>query len=181
VQSSYKKVGLFFIVIELFFLVTACTDDNQPVGRMPSVLTMDETAPDFVFQSLMDSQQIKQKLSMHVGKVIYLDFWASWCKPCLKSMPELNLIRADLKDNGFEVIAVNLDLDPENGKKFIVNYPVDYPVVRASNENIHSLYQISGLPTAYIIDRQGILRYAHQGFNEKDIKLIKKQVFSLLK
>ena len=96
-------------------------------------------------------------------------------------MPILDQIRTQLADSGFDVIAVNLDIDPAKGREFVEKFPVDYPVVRTSNEEISELYQVNALPTSYLIDRKGVLRYAHQGFNEKDVKQIKKQILSLLR
>jgi len=120
------------------------------------------------------------KSSKYRGKIIYLDFWASWCKPCLTSMPLLNELRNELLDQGFEVVAVNLDNDVSNGQKFVTDHPVDYPIIIAEDNNISFLYQIKGSPTAYLIDRDGILKYVHQGFNVKDIDKIKDHVLELL-
>ena len=152
---------------------------------MPPVLSLNEMAPDFIFQPLLESgTELKlsaDKLSLYQGKVIYLDFWASWCKPCLKSMPLLNQMRNELKADGFEVIAVNLDNNPENGRTFLELKPVDYPVVHGDTDFIFQLYQINGLPTSYLIDQQGKLRFAHQGFKVEDIDTIRQQVILLLK
>ncbi len=96
-------------------------------------------------------------------------------------MPYFNQIREHLNSSGFEVIAVNLDDVIDNGKKFIKDHPVSYPVVRAVNENISDIYQLNGLPTGFLIDRDGILKHVHQGFNKKDMQDIKKQIILLLK
>ncbi len=165
----------------LLIWINGCSEDAAPVGKMPPVLKIGEVAPDFVFQSLFGDNKSEEKLSSYKGKVIYLDFWASWCKPCLISMPLLNQIRNDLVDQDFEVIAVNLDDNIENGKIFLSNSPVDYPAVATKNIKIYELYKLNGLPTSYLIDRQGVVRYSHQGFNEKDIKVIKKQILLLLR
>ena len=161
-------------------LITACSNDTQPVGKMPPSLTVGKPAPDFIFQTLTDVDGKSVSLKQYQGKVIYLDFWASWCKPCLKSMPQLNKLRSELMTLGFEVVAVNLDNDPENGKIFLAEHPVDYPVVYTSSTDIYKLYQIKVLPTSFIIDKKGILRYAHLGFKDKDIIEIRKQIMLLL-
>jgi len=168
----------------LLIFFTGCDSIDVPVGRMPPVLTLGERAPDFDFYPLMASEHSSdhksEKLAFQIGKVLYLDFWASWCKPCLKSMPLLHQLRSELNDAGFEVIAVNLDDDPEQAKAFLQEHPVAYPVVRAADESISSLYQLNGLPTSYLIDRQGVLRYAHQGFKEQDMPIIRQQILALL-
>lgn len=168
----------------LFLFVGGCDLVDVPVGKMPPVLTMGEPAPDFEFYPLaapgLDLGNKRDKLSALQGRVIYLDFWASWCVPCLKSMPQLNQLSSELSGSGFEVIAVNLDENPENGIAFVQEHPVDYPVVRADDEDISGLYQLNGLPTSYLIDRQGVLRYAHQGFKDQDLPIIRKHIVALL-
>jgi twitching motility two-component system response regulator PilG len=98
--SSLKIITL----ICLFTSLASCSEEVPPVGKMPPIMKLGEKAPDFAFQSLLDPSNIEQKLSQYQGKVIYLDFWASWCKPCLKSMPLLNELRTELAKEGFEVI-----------------------------------------------------------------------------
>ena len=167
-------------LICLFVSLASCSEEAPPVGKMPPIMKLGEKAPDFAFKRLFDSSNIEQRLSQYQGKVIYLDFWASWCKPCLKSMPLLSELRTELANQGFEVIAVNLDSDVDKGVEFIMDRAISYPTVRSSNDGISQLYQIAGLPTGYLIDRDGVTRYAHQGFKEKDIEEIKKQVLLLL-
>ena len=164
----------------LIIIISACSDEYPPKGRMPPVLGLGENAPDFDFIDLTVSNQQPKKLSLLKGKVIYLDFWASWCKPCLISMPLLNQLYAELKDSGFEIIAVNLDEKSEIANQFLLDNPVNYTVVRSIYEPITKLYQINGLPTAYIIDRQGVLRFVHQGFKKEDIDELRKQLILLL-
>ena len=168
------------VLICLFLLVVGCNPDEGPVGRMPPTLGMDKPAPDFAFESLIGEKSTKS-LSELKGKVVYLDFWASWCKPCLVSMPILDKLRVELQSEGFEVIAINLDVKPEKGIEFIGKHPVSYPVVRVPDGVIEELYQVYGLPTSYLIDRQGVLRYVHQGFKEQDVESIKQQIQMLLK
>lgn len=180
-ELIWSVILKLLLTICILMGITACSEDITPIGKMPPVLKIGEVAPDFVFQSLFGEDKSGVKLSSFKGKVIYLDFWASWCKPCLISMPLLNQLRSDLVDNDFEVIAVNLDDNIENGKSFLLNSPVDYPAVVTNNKHIYELYKLNGLPTSYLIDKQGIVRYSHQGFKEKDIKGIKKQIFLLLR
>ena len=161
-------------------LITACSDKEAPVGKMPAVLKVGEVAPEIIFESLMGADKKGGKLSDYRGNIIYLDFWASWCKPCLTSMPLLNELRSQLKTDGFEVLAINLDNDPDNGRNFLLKYPVDYPAVYNNDLDIYKRYKLNVLPTSYIIDKQGVVRYAHQGFKEADIDKIRQKVMLLL-
>ncbi|RLA03947.1 MAG: TlpA family protein disulfide reductase [Gammaproteobacteria bacterium] len=185
--ANYRFSSLILRVITAFGLLVvmgSCSDGKPPTGRMPPVLTLGKAAPDFAFQMIQDGEfnpeHATDSLNNYKGKVVYLDFWASWCKPCLKSMPLLNDLRAELGRDDFEVIAVNLDINASLGQEFLADHPVDYLVVR-TDDSINELYKIKGLPTSYFIDKDGILRYAHQGFKVEDMKKIRQQLMSLLK
>lgn len=106
------------------------------------------------------------------GKLIYLDFWASWCGPCRKSLPILNEIRSQYSSQGFEVIAVNVDEKLADALKFLEKYPVDYPILLDPKGSMPQAYKIPGMPTAYLIDEQGTIIYKHVGFKTKDRKKI---------
>lgn len=136
-------------------------------------------APSFSLPLLSDSSQQVTLASYH-GKVIYLDFWASWCTPCRKSLPALNMLRQELSEQGFEVLAINLDESPEEGLEFLQEIPVDYPTL-FDNAETAATYQLRGMPTAYLIDREGNLRAQHVGFNSQDVPEIRAAILDLLK
>ena len=123
-------------------------------------------APDFTTETL-EGQQIQ--LSSYQGKVVLVDFWASWCGPCRKEMPFLVEQYSEKKDQGFIVLAVNLDKETKNIQKFLSNLEKrpGFPVVRDPNETICPLYKLEGMPTSILIDRQGKMRFRHQGFKEE--------------
>lgn len=113
------------------------------------------------------------------GKVVYFDFWASWCKPCIQSFPLLDDIYKRYKDQGFTVIAVNVDFNPEKGKEFAVKHPVSYPVV-LDNQKLLKKAKINAMPTAFYIDKKGVIRLVHRGFIPGDEKKIEKAIAFLL-
>lgn len=121
------------------------------------------------------------KLSDYRGKVVYIDFWASWCGPCRKSLPDLNDIRAKYADQDFEVIAINLDKDKADALKFLEKYPVDYPIAMDSSGKIAEQYELKGMPNAFLVDRKGNLKHFHAGYKKKDKEKIDAMVASLLK
>jgi len=114
------------------------------------------------------------------GKVVYLDFWASWCGPCRQSLPMLNELRKELRSKGFEVIAVNLDEDKKDAQTFLKQFPVSYPVLLDPKGKVPQKYNLPGMPTSYLIDRKGKIRKVHIGFKKQDMSKIRKQVMSLL-
>ncbi|MEQ3694108.1 MAG: TlpA disulfide reductase family protein [Alcanivorax sp.] len=140
-------------------------------------------APAFALPLLANGQTSslteKVTLASYHGKVIYLDFWASWCTPCRKSLPALNLLRNELADQGFEVLAINLDESPEEGLEFLEEIPVDYPTL-FDDSGTAAAYQLRGMPTAYLIDRDGNLQAQHVGFNPKELPSIRAAIVDLL-
>ena len=114
------------------------------------------------------------------GKVVYLDFWATWCPPCRKSMPALNQLRNELVSSGFEVVAINLDEKQDDAEQYLKKYPVDYPIIFDSTASCAKVYDPKGMPTSYLIDRQGVIRDVHVGYRQGDIKEIRSKVQALL-
>ena len=114
------------------------------------------------------------------GKTVLLDFWASWCGPCKQSLPMLDEMRSDLVAAGypdmFEIIAVNLDEDPEAAKKFLQRYPVSYPVISDPAAELAVLYKIPTMPTTFIIDREGVVVWRHEGFRPAELSDIRRRL-----
>lgn len=114
------------------------------------------------------------------GQVVYLDFWASWCKPCRKSFPWMNNMQRKYAQQGLQVITVNLDVEPSLAAQFLVNTPSSLPIVFDPEGNIASDYQLVGMPSSYLIDRAGNIRHVHKGFFSKKEALYEQQIISLL-
>lgn len=114
------------------------------------------------------------------GKVVYLDFWATWCPPCKKSMPFLNALHNELKDQGFEVLAISVDEEQQDAIKFLKQFPVDYDVAHEPSGECPEKYAVKAMPSSYFIDRKGIVRYVHLGFRSKDETEIRERVLQLL-
>lgn len=114
------------------------------------------------------------------GKVVYLDFWASWCGPCRVSFPLLEQLREELGPDGFEVLAINVDEVESDARRFLSEVPVSYPVVRDADGITPQTFGILGMPTGYLIDRQGIVREVHQGFRKSDGAKLRTAVVELL-
>ena len=119
-------------------------------------------------------------LSVQRGKVIYLDFWATWCPPCKKSMPFLNELHNTLSSRGFAVIAVNVDENSEDAKKYLANHPVGYPVIFDPKGKCPEKYQVMAMPSSYLIDQYGVIQNIHLGFRLSDREEIRTRIIDLL-
>ena len=137
-----------------------------------------ESAPAFELEVLGGSGVAG--LTDYRGKVVLLDFWASWCGPCRKSLPLYNEMYAELKDKNFEIIAINTDEDPAEGLRFLARYPVDYVVLKDPGASIPPLYQLKVMPTSYLIDGNGIIQEIFLGFREGEMEHLQAAVEALL-
>ena len=99
------------------------------------------------------------------GKVLYIDFWASWCVPCKKSFPFMNEISKNYPDNQFQVIAINMDENKSDAEVFLQNYPANFTVFTNPGNKLAKTLQLPGLPMAFIINAQGEIMAKHAGFN----------------
>lgn len=120
-------------------------------------------------------------LDDEAGKIVYLDFWASWCAPCQVSMPIMNAMRNRLQAEGipFEVVAVNVDSDPEDGLDFLLDNPVDFVVLADPAGETPARYGVRGMPTSYLIDAGGDVVMTHVGFKRSDADMIEKRIRDL--
>lgn len=120
-------------------------------------------------------------LASYRGKVVYLDFWASWCGPCRKSFPWMNSLAQRHAKAGLVVIGVNVDAQREAANEFLQSNPAKFNVVYDAKGESPQAYGVIGMPTSYIIDRDGVLRLAHAGFNDKSAAELEAAVSAALK
>ena len=111
-------------------------------------------APDFTVQD--DQRSIT--LSQLRGKTVVLNFWATWCAPCVEEMPSLVQMQQKLGSNGIEVVAVSIDDDEQAYRKFLKDHDIDLTTVRDPQKKSASLYGTFKWPETYIIDRNGVVR-----------------------
>ncbi len=100
------------------------------------------------------------------GDYIYVDFWATWCKPCKKSFPFMVKLQKTFKDKNFKVIAISVDADKADAIKFLVDNPINFDVYHDVDGVIATQFEISGMPTSYLIDPKGNIISIHVGFNK---------------
>jgi thiol-disulfide isomerase/thioredoxin len=105
-------------------------------------------------------------LSRHAGRVVVVDFWASWCKPCRQSIPWLNTLKARYGADGLILIGVNVDAERRDAEKFMRDVPFDFEVVFDPEGAIARQFKVQAMPSTYVIDRAGKIVETHLGFRE---------------
>ena len=103
-------------------------------------------------------------LAAYKGRVVVVDFWASWCAPCRRSIPWLNQMRERYEGRGLVVIGVNVDKDERDAAPFMREVPVDFAVVYDPKGAIAARYDLEGMPSSYVYSRDGDLVARHLGF-----------------
>lgn len=115
------------------------------------------------------------------GKVVLLDFWASWCAPCKASFPAMEELYQEFKDRGFVILAVSVDSNAKAYQKFAAKSGVTFPLVLDAQKKLVSLAEIEVMPTSLMIDKQGVVRSVHAGYaGKKTIETYRKEVQTLL-
>jgi len=114
------------------------------------------------------------------GRVVYLDFWASWCTPCRQSFPWMESIRKSYQDQGLAVIAVDVDQDRADADRFLAQFHPGFEVLFDPQGSNAEKFKVSGMPTSLIIDRHGVVRYTHVGFWPADAQVAAQQIRELL-
>jgi thiol-disulfide isomerase/thioredoxin len=136
-----------------------------------------QTAPEIALKTLAGEPV---KLSALKGKVVLVDFWASWCAPCRESMPVLEKLSKSYKDQGFVVLGVNIDNDAEAARKFLKDLPVSFQVVNDAQKQVAKAYAPPTMPSSYLIDRQGKVHVVHAGFKRSDAAKLEAEIKTLL-
>jgi cytochrome c biogenesis protein CcmG, thiol:disulfide interchange protein DsbE len=134
-------------VFALILALAGCYSNTRPTR-------IGNPAPDFVVQ---DSDR---KVALHdfKGQVVLVNFWASWCGPCVEETPSLETMSRRLKDKGVTVLGVSIDVDQGAYKNFLQQHNVTFTTVRDPDQKSSSLYGTTGWPETFIVDRQGVLR-----------------------
>ncbi len=167
-HRSYIYTGLFISAILFFFIINNTNGEPEEGPYPPNYKTVNSA--DMV------------NLSDFKGKVVILDFWATWCPPCRKGIPDLVELKKEFKNKDFEIIGISLDTFTRGGATkndvipFIKDYRINYPIVVGNPQIAQQYGGVRSIPTSFVIDKQGYIVSYYQGLIEKEqyLKDIKK-------
>jgi peroxiredoxin len=169
---SSKRVLIYGIValclVGLFFA-------SRRAAQRPKPTASGNAAPDF---TLTDIDGKKLSLSDYHGKVVLLDFWATWCTPCREEIPHFVEMQQKLGPQGFQVLGISMDDDAKPVKGFYQQYRMNYPTAVGDDKLAQSFGGILGLPVNFLIDRDG--RVVKKYLGATDVSVFDKDVDDLL-
>ena len=148
-NTKNKTVRLLISALASLLLVAGASADSA------------EPAPDFTLKSTTGDNL---RLSEYRGQVVMLNFWASWCGPCRQEMPLLDELHQRYSKAGFTILGVNVENNPEAAQRALQEIPVTFPILFDNDGTVSKLYDISAMPTTYLLDRDGKVRYLHKGY-----------------
>jgi len=155
--------GVFLMAVALLAWGIGCTGDKST----PTLTALAERplAPDF---SLVDMADDLHQLSAYRGRVVIVNFWATWCPPCREEMPAMQRAWEKLKQEDIAMLAINIGEDEDTIFAFMANYPVEFPLLLDRNSAVIQSWPVQGLPTTFVVDPQGRLAYRAIGGRDWD-------------
>lgn len=159
--------------LSILFVMVAVASSNAGM--------INEKAPPIVLSDLKGRPVTLESLK---GKVVFVDFWASWCGPCKQEFPEINRFISKLKGKDVVVLAVNIDKEVSHAEDFLAKIPNLSDmiiVVSDADSKVVASYNARMMPTSFIIDKNGVVRYIHFGYNETDPASWASEIDGLLK
>ena len=164
IRSAVRLAGSIALAL------TTCANIAQAVD-------VGQQAPDFTLPTLGVMGPIH--LSSLRGKIVLVDFWASWCAPCREAMPQYEKLYYQGRREDLEIVAVNLDEERDDAVKFLAVHPVTFPIALDPGGSVPPMFGVIGMPSSYLLDRDGVVRLRYQGFKAKDFKALRETIHKL--
>jgi len=143
-----------------------------------SATAVSQRAPDFTLPSAAGTNL---RLQEQRGQVVMLNFWATWCGPCRREMPQLDRLYEKYRAAGFVLLGVNIDEDQRNAVGLSTKLGLHFPVLFDSKQKVSRLYDLSTMPSTVLIDRDGRVRFVHLGYKDGYEETYEKQITELLR
>ncbi len=146
-------------------------------GATATAAPVDRPAPEL---SLPDRTGAVVSLASLKGRVVLLDIWATWCPPCKASLPAYEAMVRDYRARGFEVLAVSVDEGKGDVEAFLKGRDLQLRVLLDPKGQTPTRFTAKAMPTSFLIDRRGVIRFTHEGFTEKAVAELRRQIEQLL-
>lgn len=163
--NSYLQIKVFSLAVNVFrglgLFLALNSWSSAAMGA-----EIGEQAPSFTGSRLSDETRVS--LEAFKGKVVVLDFWASWCGPCLLAMPKLEALSKGFEKDSAVLLAVSVDTDPARAKRFMKKMGVSYDSLIDPEGEIAASYELPGMPTTYVINSKGVITERFVGFRSGD-------------
>jgi thiol-disulfide isomerase/thioredoxin len=129
----------------------------------------------------LDAFKLEGNVPRTGGQVVLLDFWASWCGPCKESFPQMDKLNKQYAGRGLVIVAVSVDEHRENMERFVKSMNVSFATVRDAQQKLVAAADVQSMPTSFLIDRAGKVRFVHSGFHgEQTVREYRAEIETLL-
>lgn len=173
-QTKQKRFLIRTLILSVLALAIVYTIYNNATKDKIEVLGVGDEAPDF---TLVDLNGEEHRLSDYKGQGVFLNFWGTWCKPCAKEMPAMDRQYEVYKDQGVQILAVNIAQSNFEVERFVDQYGLDFPIVIDKTKSVMEAYNIDPLPTTLLINPEGEIEKIVRGeMTEQDIALFMEQI-----
>ena len=172
VKCNFRFPTLVFcaVLASLALFVVAPSNANVSPG---------DKAPEFTLKNVQDGKQVS--LADFKGKVLLIDFWATWCGPCKKVMPHYDKLLKENRERGLVVLAISIDKSERKLKRFVDRKPTTFPMLHDPKKTVATKYGAFRIPTTLLVDRNGIVRSKFFGGGDKVEEALKTKLEELLK
>jgi thiol-disulfide isomerase/thioredoxin len=153
-SSSARSPWRTLVVLGALLLVT-------PLISSSAARLVQQPAPDFALRTF-DGQNLR--LSEHLGEVVLINFWATWCGPCRQEMPLLDELYAKYRRAGLVLLSINIDEQQAPAMEMARTLKVSYPVLFDAHKDVSRAYDIGTMPLTVLVDREGVIRYVSEGY-----------------
>ena len=156
---------MFRLLLSILIAIFSSLSMAQQAGKGLTPLPDRPPAPDFV---LMDMDGNQHQLSNYLGRVVIVNFWATWCPPCRAEMPSMQRAWEQLEKEGILMLGINVGEDEDTIFQFTANYPVAFPLLMDQDSKVINQWPVRGVPTTFVVDPKGRIAYRAIGGREWD-------------